>query len=555
MLKKLYVRNYALIDELEISFSERFNIITGETGAGKSILLGALSLILGQRANTAAMPNNDEKCVVEGTFDVATYQLKPFFTANDIDYDDETVIRREITASGKSRAFINDTPVNLSILKDLSEQLVSLHAQHQTLHLYDAQFHLFIIDSLAGHHDLLAQYRQLFGQFRQSYARLQSLEEQQQQLQKDSDYVLYQLNELAEARLENPHEQTELEQELDRLNNAEAIKKSLLESIFSIEEGDMSIIQQLGTVRQSINYIARYGQDFEELLQRIESIGIELSDISSELGNIESDIQIDPERAQEINERLHIIFRLQKKHQVQSIKELMAIEADLASRNTSADRLNDEIKQLQQNIAQQKKELTALSQKISANRRLQFPILENQVHQLLAQVGMPKATLRVMHRQSADNQFTPTGTDEVEFLFAANKGSMPSELRKVASGGELSRLMLCIQSLLADSTALPTLIFDEIDTGISGEVALKVGIMIQKLAAAHQVICITHLPQIASKGDCHYFVYKDDTRDRTISRMRRLSGQERIVEIAKMLSGDNPGQMALANASELLAID
>lgn len=553
MLKKLYVRNYALIDELEIQFSNQFNIITGETGAGKSILLGALSLILGQRANLAAMPNNDEKCVVEGTFEVANYQLKPFFAAHDIDYDNETVIRREITTSGKSRAFVNDTPVNLQVLKDLSEQLVSLHAQHQTLHLYDAQFHLFIIDSLAAHTELLGQYKQYFGLFRQSKTRLQDLEEQQRQIQKDADYVLYQLNELAEARLENPNEQTELEHELDRLNNAEAIKKSLLESIFNLEESDYSIIRQLNSVRQSIYNIARYGQDFEELLGRIESINIELRDISGELGNIESGIQIDPERVQEISERLNVIFKLQKKHQVQSVEELMTIEADLASRNLSADRLSDEIAQLRQSIGQQKKELAVLAQQISANRQLQFPILENQVHQLLAQVGMPKAALRVMHRQAELDQLGPNGIDEVEFLFAANKGSMPAELRKVASGGELSRLMLCIQSLLADNTALPTLIFDEIDTGISGEVALKVGIMIQKLASAHQVICITHLPQIASKGDCHYFVYKDDSRDKTVSRMRHLSGQERVVEIAKMLSGDNPGQMALANASELLA--
>jgi DNA repair protein RecN (Recombination protein N) len=553
MLKKLYVQNYALIDRLTIDFSGGMNIITGETGAGKSILLGALSLILGQRANNTALPDNDQKCIVEGTFSIADYQLQQFFADNELDYDHETVVRREITLSGKSRAFINDTPVNLPLLKLLSEQLVSLHAQHQTLHLYDANYHLFIIDALANHADALNQYKQGFTTYRKNQNRLNDLEQQRQQIQKDADYVLFQLNELAEARLENPNEQDELDQELDRLNHAESIKKALLESAYNLEESEYAILQQLKIVRNTLNGIVRYSNDYQELINRLDSVSIELKDIANELSNAENDINIDPDRAAEISERLNLFLRLQKKHQAQNLRELMQIEAELAQRNQSAAHLDEEIAQLRQLIAQQRQQLIAAAQQISAHRQAQFPILENQINELLAQVGMPKAAIKVAHSTLSDDAFTPNGMDDIEILFAANKGSIPAELRKVASGGELSRLMLCIQSLLAAHTALPTLVFDEIDTGISGEVALKVGILMQKLAESHQVVCITHLPQIAAKGDRHFFVYKDDTRDKTRSQIKTIEREERVTEIAKMLSGDQPGQSAIANARELLA--
>lgn len=553
MLKKLYVQNYALIDRLDIHFSDGMNIITGETGAGKSILLGALSLIFGQRANNTALPNNNEKCVVEGTFQIADYHLQGFFADNELDYDPETVIRREVTASGKSRAFINDTPVNLPLLKLLSEQLVSLHAQHQTLHLYDANYHLFIIDALANHADALTQYKQLFAAYRRHQTRLNELEEKRRQAQKDADYILFQLNELAEAKLDNPNEQDELDQELDRLNNAENIKKALLESVYNLEDSDLSVLQQLKTIKNSLNGIARYSPDYEELSQRIEVVCIELKDIAAELATAENDIQIDPERAADISDRISIFLRLQKKHQAQNLKELMLIEAHLAQRNESVAHLEEEITQLHQNINQQRRDLTATALQISAQRQQQFPVLEHKINDLLAQVGMPKAMVKVAHRSLADDALTNNGIDDIEILFAANKGSVPAELRKVASGGELSRLMLCIQSLLAAHTALPTLIFDEIDTGISGEVALKVGILMQKLAQSHQVVCITHLPQIAAKGSRHFFVYKDDSHDdRTLSRIKTLAPEERVIEIAKMLSGDSPGHSAIANAQELL---
>lgn len=555
MLKKLYVQNYALIDRLDIHFADGMNIITGETGAGKSILLGALSLILGQRVNNAALPSNDQKCVVEGTFSIADYCLQAFFAENEIDYDHETILRREITASGKSRAFVNDTPVHLPILKQLSEQLVSLHAQHQTLHLYDANYHLFIIDALANHPETLTQYKQSFATYRQQQTQLNKLEIQRQQAQKDADYIAFQLNELAEARLENPNEQDELDRELDKLNNAESIKNALAESVYSLDDSDFSVLQQLKTIKNALNGIARYSADYEELAQRIDSTSIELRDLVRELSNAENNIQIDPNRAAEISERLNILLRLQKKHQVQNLRELMQVEADLAARNQSIAHLDDSILQLRQTLARQRQEIIVAATQISTQRQQQFATLEQQINELLAQVGMPKAAIKVAHRLLSEDALTANGMDDIELLFAANKGNTPAELRKVASGGELSRLMLCIQSLLAAHTALPTLIFDEIDTGISGEVALKVGVLMQKLALSHQVICITHLPQIAAKGNRHFFVYKDDSRDdRTLSRIKTLAPDERVMEIAKMLSGDQPGQSAIANAKDLLQV-
>ncbi|OWY21301.1 DNA repair protein RecN [Sphingobacteriales bacterium UPWRP_1] len=549
MLQKLYVKNYALIDELELMLTDHLNIITGETGAGKSIILGALSLILGQRVNTAAISNNQEKCVIEGVFLVAPYNLKPFFEEHGLDYEDETVLRREVTPSGKSRAFVNDTPVTLDVLQTLSEQLVSLHAQHQTLHLHDTGYHLHIIDTLANHTPLLTQYAELFKSYRKNQNRLHELETNYAAVQKELDYTLFQLNELEEARLTDPREQEALEQELSRLNHAETIKQALLQGIYALDEQEASVLQQLRTVKNTLTDVSRYTQALEPLLERLDSLSIELQDISNELSLLESEVMMDPERAQEINDRLNIIYRLQKKHRLNTIAELLQLQQNLQAQVQSAENSDEEIKALKTAIAKQHAELLQLSGQMSANRKKQLPVFEQQINNLLAEVGMPGAMVKMAHTQTA---LTTNGIDNVEVMFAANKGLPPAEIRKVASGGELSRLMLCIQSLMADNTALPTLIFDEIDTGISGEVALKVGKVMQKLARGHQVICITHLPQIASKGNTHFFVYKQLNGNRTLTGIRRLQPQERVIEIAKMLSGDQPGQMAMANAKELL---
>lgn len=549
MLQKLYVKNYALIDELELMLTDHLNIITGETGAGKSIILGALSLILGQRVNTAAISNNQEKCVIEGVFLVAPYNLKPFFEEHGLDYEDETVLRREVTPSGKSRAFVNDTPVTLDVLQTLSEQLVSLHAQHQTLHLHDTGYHLHIIDTLANHTPLLTQYAELFKSYRKNQNRLHELETNYAAVQKELDYTLFQLNELEEARLTDPREQEALEQELSRLNHAETIKQALLQGIYALDEQEASVLQQLRTVKNTLTDVSRYTQALEPLLERLDSLSIELQDISNELSLLESEVMMDPERAQEINDRLNIIYRLQKKHRLNTIAELLQLQQNLQAQVQSAENSDEEIKALKTAIAKQHAELLQLSGQMSANRKKQLPVFEQQINNLLAEVGMPGAMVKMAHTQTA---LTTNGIDNVEVMFAANKGLPPAEIRKVASGGELSRLMLCIQSLMADNTALPTLIFDEIDTGISGEVALKVGKVMKKLARGHQVICITHLPQIASKGNTHFFVYKQLNGNRTLTGIRRLQPQERVIEIAKMLSGDQPGQMAMANAKELL---
>ena len=552
MLQKLAIKNYALIDQLEMNFSGKMNIITGETGAGKSIILGGLSLMLGQRAESKSLFDPAQKCVVEGTFNIEGYQLRSFFETNELDYEPQTIVRREITPSGKSRAFINDTPVTLPQLKELTEQLVSLHAQHQTLHLYDANYHLFIIDTLANHEALLVSYKQKFKEFQKNKRQLADLEEQHAQLQKDIDFVQFQLNELDEAAIDKPDEQDLLEKEQHQLDHAETIKRLIAESTFALEEQEISIVQQLKTVKNAISEATRYMPELEELLNRLDSVSIELSDISNELSRTEDTLMLDPQRVEEINERLSVLYRLQKKHRVATLTELITIHHDLASRNQSVDHLANQIEKLKKNLSQQQQTLLQLANQISANRIAQFGVLEQKIGQGLAQVGMPNARVKADHQTLAPDRLTADGIDQIQLLFAPNKGSQFSELRRVASGGELSRLMLCIQSMIAARIALPTLIFDEIDTGISGEVALKVGAVLQDLGVNHQIICITHLPQIASKGEAHFFVYKDDSAERTISRIKPLDAKERITEVAKMLSGNPPTQAAIENARALL---
>jgi DNA repair protein RecN (Recombination protein N) len=552
MLQRLSIKNYALIDRLEMNFSGKMNIITGETGAGKSIILGGLSLMLGQRAESKSLFDPTQKCVVEGTFNIEGYQLQNFFETNELDYEPQTIVRREITPSGKSRAFINDTPVTLPQLKELTEQLVSLHAQHQTLHLYDANYHLFIIDTLANHEALLADYKQKFKEFQKNKRQIAELETQYEQLQKDIDYVQFQLSELDEAAIDNPNEQDTLEKEQHQLDHAETIKRLIAESTFALEEQEMSIVQQLKTVKSAITEATRYMPELEELLNRLDSVAIELSDISTELSRTEDTLMLDPQRIEEINERLNILYRLQKKHRVATLAELMTIHADLASRNQSVDYLANQIEKLKKNLNQQQQKLLQLANQISANRTAQFAVLEQRIAEGLTQVGMPNARVKADHQTLPPDRLSPDGIDQIQLLFAPNKGSQFSELRRVASGGELSRLMLCIQSMIAARIALPTLIFDEIDTGISGEVALKVGAVLQNLGTNHQIICITHLPQIASKGEAHFFVYKDESTDRTISRIKPLDDNERITEVAKMLSGNPPTNAAIENARVLL---
>ena len=562
MLEKLIINNYALIDNLEISFDKGLNILTGETGAGKSIILGALSLILGQRAESRYFFNQQKKCVIEGVFSINGFHLKNFFEENELDYEVETILRREITADGKSRAFVNDTPVNLTILKQLGEKLIDIHSQHATLEINDPDFQLLVVDSVSGHGDLLNDYRFKYRAYKKSVAKLQQLMSENDKAKSDLDYYQFQFDELEKANLIED-EQEKLEQELYTLNNAEEIKRNLLGAYYLMQDGETAALLQLREAAHHLSTLEKFNQQVAELHERLNSTLIELKDIASEVENIEQRTHTDEAKVVEINDRLSLIYNLQKKHRVSTNAELLQLQEELSEKIQQALFGDEEIEKLQKQIAAEKQELEKLAGQLSVNRAKTIPNIEKQVVEALAEMGMGNATLTIQQqvRKSESPQvgknaeaFNQNGIDDIRFLFSANKGHALAEMSKVASGGELSRLMLSIKSLIARYTALPTIIFDEIDTGISGEVANKVGQIMERLAGNLQVISITHLPQIASKGQSHYFVYKDNESATTYTRIRQLDKQERVVEIAKMLSGDKPGESALQNARELLGV-
>ena len=549
MLQKLVINNYALIDNLEISFGKGLNILTGETGAGKSIILGALSLILGQRAENRYFFNQQKKCVIEGMFGISGFHLKGFFEENELDYEAETILRREISADGKSRAFINDTPVNLNTIKALGEKLIDIHSQHATLEINDPEFQLLVVDSVAGHGNLLEDYRSKFRAYKKATAKLQQLISESDKAKSDLDYYQFQFDELEKANLLTD-EQELLEQELYTLNNAEEIKRNLLGAYYLIQDGETAALLQLREAAHHLSTLEKFNPLIAGLHERLKSTVIELKDIVSEIEILEQRTQTNEARAVEVNERLGLIYNLHKKHHVNTIAELLQLKNDLSEKIQQALFGDEEIEKLQKQIASEKEELEKLAAKASANRSKAIPNIEKLVIQTLAEMGMANSTLKV--EISPVPALGINGIDHVRFLFSANKGHALGEMSKVASGGELSRLMLSIKSLIARHTALPTIIFDEIDAGVSGEVANKVGQIMEKLAENLQVITITHLPQIASKGQNHYFVYKDNESAVTYTRIRQLDKQERIMEIAKMLSGDKPGESALQNARELL---
>ncbi len=549
MLQKLVVSNYAIIDHIEVDFSGSLNIITGETGAGKSILLGALSLILGSRAESKVLFDDSRKCVVEAHFSLKGYRLQAFFQANDLDYEEQLIIRRELTTAGKSRAFVNDTPVTLEVLKELGAQLINLHSQHETLALSSASFQLQLVDAVAHHEALLQQYTTQYGLWRKTKKQLQDLLDRSKQDIGDIDYLNYQLSELAEASLDKEEFET-LEQELNSLANAEEIKGNLSRSVMVLSNADGSVVDRLNELRTLLDDISKYNTEVKGLSERLNSATIELEDISREMERLEEGLQYDPERIATLQERQTIINRLLAKHHAASINELLALQADVETRISAFDNLRADIDKLTKQEVQLLLELKKLGTQITANRQKVAPQIEKQVIEKLAYVGMENSQFKIeiepLSEPGAD------GADRIRFLFSANKGGRMDELRKVASGGELSRLMLVLKSLIAKNMALPTLIFDEIDTGISGEVAHKAGLVMEELAQGHQVIAITHLPQIASKGDSHLFVYKGLENNRTVTRIRKLTHDERATEIAKMLGGDKVTEAALVNARELL---
>jgi DNA repair protein RecN (Recombination protein N) len=551
MLSQLNIQNFALIKDLNISFHPQMNIITGETGAGKSILLGALGLILGERADVKALGNLDEKCVIEGTFDIKGYGLEDFFNTNELDYDDTTIVRREITPSGKSRAFINDTPVQLVILKELGNQLVSLHSQHETLGLNDKNFQLSVVDSFAGHLSLLKEYKGLYRQYKQSESKLKNLLNQEAEAQKDLDYTTFIYNELEEAQLQN-NELELLEKEQETLSHAEEIQQSAVSAYAILNESELPAIDQLNQAKVLLQAAGKNDERLTELAKRIDSALIDLKDVSIELNAISDNVQADEERLYTIDQRLNLIYNLLKKHSAQTTADLLQIQQELANKLDNTAGLSEETELLKQQCDTLRQKLVEMAVTLSKNRHQQKQEIETNISQLLAQVGMPNARVEVNISTLPEGELNDTGCDMVNFLFSSNLGSALQPLNKVASGGELSRLMLAIKSLVADNIKLPTLIFDEIDTGISGEVAAKTGRLMKQLAGNHQVISVTHLPQIAGAGHKHFFVYKEVKNNTTETQLKALSENERVEEIAKMLSGDSPTESAMTNARELL---
>ena len=549
MLQKLSIRNYALIDSVELELEKGLNIITGETGAGKSIMLGALSLILGQRAETRYFFNQEKKCVIEGNFRLPGDSMQQLFEDLDLDFHQDSILRREISNDGKSRAFINDTPVTLSVMKQVGEKLIDIHSQHATQEINDPAFQLAVVDTLANHDQLLSGYRMLFGQYRKNIKHLVELTSAAEQARSKQDYEQFLYAELEQAALK-ADEQESLESELQTLNNAESIKRSLVNAYNLLSEQEVSVLPILKEAISQIQGIEKYKPDYEGLNVRLRSAMIELKDIAEEALNQEELIVFSPARIDEINARLDVIYALQQKHRVTTIAELLRIQDELSESLHMLMSGDEEIEKLNKEIEAQQAELDKLAAKLSANRSKSIKRSEKQVDEILAQVGMPNAKIHL--EQSPLAELGKDGKDIISLLFSANAGQSPAPVAKVASGGELSRLMLAIKSIMAKHTSLPTLIFDEIDTGISGETALRVGDVIGALEQNMQVVCITHLPQIASKGGAHYFVYKNEETARTTTGIRRLNKEDRVGAIAEMLSGKNPGSSALENAKELL---
>ncbi|MFA6924589.1 MAG: DNA repair protein RecN [Bacteroidales bacterium] len=549
MLNHLSVENYALIDKLDIDFSEGLTIITGETGAGKSILIGALSLILGQRADIQALQDKNKKCIIEGTFKIKDYPVKDFFEQNNLDYDDLTVIRREVNPAGKSRAFINDTPVSLAQIKDLTQHLIDIHSQHETLTITDSQFQLDFIDSFVKNNAIINNYKHKYRQYKQLLQQFNESVEKEKQAKTDLDYNQFLFNELESANLKL-REQEELEKELEALTHSEEIKSNLSKASLILNDSENNVLIKIAEIRELLTQTVKYFPEVNEIHERFNNVNIELKELSRDIESIESKVISNPERTNEISQRLDIIYHLQQKHKVQNIEELLNIKELLNDKLLHVTSLEDEIRKLEEKINLQKNELLQSAKIISDKRNSSFSKIQNQLEAILSMLGMPDAAIEVKNLIS--EEFNENGIDRINFLFSANKGSEPKELSKVASGGEMSRLMLAIKSLISQRTLLPTIIFDEVDQGVSGNIADKVGAIMKKMTSAMQVISITHLPQIASKANVHYIVYKETAGNTTKTQIKKLNEKQRIEEIAKMLSGKELTTAAIENAKVLL---
>ncbi|MDF2519077.1 MAG: repair protein RecN [Sphingobacterium sp.] len=551
MLDTLHIKNYALINVLEIQFDKGLNMITGETGAGKSIIMGALSLILGNRAEGKHFFDPSKKCVIEGEFNIGAYQLNGFFEQNDLDYADHTIIRREITPDGKSRAFVNDSPVTLAILKQLGEQLIDVHSQHATLQVNTEEFQFLVVDSVAGSFALKQSYKESYTAYKKAKRELEELKEAVKKAAMELDYFQFQFDELDGAKLV-AEEQAALEQQQRQLENAEDIKRALNAASHLLENEDTAILTQLKDTMTQVEGISSFLPEASDLSARLKSTLIELKDVAAELASLEEDTQLDEGTLLEVNERLSLLYSLQKKHHVDSVEELIRLRDDLEAKLLAINSSDEQLERLEAEVVAKLALALRNAKELSEARKLVLDRIAKDVQNTLSNVGMPNAVLQIVLEPLKDGEMRESGIDTIQFLFSANKGQDLQSIHRVASGGELSRVMLAIKSLVAKTSALPTIVFDEIDTGISGEVALRVGEVMENLAENMQVIAISHLPQIASKGAAHFKVYKEDQANRTISNIVRLDQAGRVKEIAQMLSGANPTDAAVEHAELLL---
>lgn len=549
MLVHLSIKNYALIEELSIDFQLGLSIITGETGAGKSILLGALGLVLGNRADSLTLKDPAKKCVVEVQFSIQKYGLESFFESQDLDYETETIIRREILPSGKSRAFVNDTPVTLNVLNELKSKLMDIHSQHQTLQLSDQDFQFRLLDVIAGNQNNLASYKRGLKQYQGEKKKLEDLIQSQREANQQYDYNLHLFNELEEANLSDG-EQEELEEKLEKINNVEEIKLNLSEALHISQNEDIGIQQLINTLENRLTKISVYSKEYEDLCARICSLKIELDDIVTELENAHEEVDFNPQEAEALNDRLNLIYNLQKKHYVSTIEELLTIWQDLSAKVDVVVNAEQMIEEQQNKVKSIARKLDEVAKKISNARSSVISKLTSNLQSILADLGMLQARFSIEVRPS--DSYYQNGKDDLSFLFSANKGGQFGELKKVASGGELSRIMLAIKKVLSENSQLPTIIFDEIDTGVSGEISNKMASIMSVMSMYMQVITITHLPQIAAKGNQHFKVFKQDKNDTTVTQLKKLSEDERIVEIAEMLGGKDISESALSHARELL---
>ena len=549
MLRNLTIDNYALIDRLDIDFDDGLSVITGETGAGKSIILGALSLVLGSRADSKVALDASSKCVVEATFDVEPYRLEALFDELDVDYSASTIVRREILPNGKSRAFVNDTPVGLQQLRTLTSRLIDIHSQHENLMLSNTDFQLDIVDTLADTADDLHQYTDLFNRYRDTQQQLRNLRDESDRFLAEKDYIEHQLSELVAANLVDGEQQS-LEEEQNLINHSQEVIETLSSIIASLDGEESGVLSLLKSASTHIGRLEKYINRASEFADRINSSFVELKDIVSELSSIIESTEFSEERKHFIDDRLNLIYSLQQKHRVASVTDLIDIKNDFARRLDLIENFDDRISSLQKQIDELEKQLSAAAEHLSERRRAVGSLIEQKTETMLHELGMPNGRFEVSF--SVTDDFTSRGRDKIEFLFSANKNRSPQPVAEIASGGEISRLMLVIKSLVAASQALPTIIFDEIDTGISGEIARKMGEIMQTMSASMQVVAITHLPQIASKGKTHYKVFKDESGETTQTRIACLTADERIVEIAEMIAGKNPSRSALDSARELL---